>query len=96
MTVTTLSGRTASAAANGGCADVDDALGDAVVVAQVDEQQVAVVALAMDPAGQADASAAGVGEAQRAAGVRAIGVHGRVTEVMGLGERKEMRGEKTC
>ena len=31
---------------------VDHALGDAVMVAQVDEQQIAVVALAVDPAGE--------------------------------------------
>ena len=54
---------------------IDDALGDAVVIAQVDEQQVAVVALAMHPAGQANLRA-GVGETQGAAGVRAIRMHG--------------------
>jgi hypothetical protein len=45
------------------------------VVAQIDEQQAAMVALAMDPAGQADGSAR-VLRAQRATGVGAIGVHG--------------------
>ena len=32
--------------------DVDHALGDAVVIAQIDEQQVAVIALAVNPAGK--------------------------------------------
>ena len=44
------------------------------MVTQVDEQQAAVVALPVDPARQADLLA-GVGQAQGAAGVRAIGVH---------------------
>jgi len=34
--------------------DVEHHLGHAIMVAQVDEQQIAVVALALDPAGQAD------------------------------------------
>ena len=46
---------------------VDDALGDAVVVAQIDEQQVAVIALAVDPAGQADAPAPRPASARRSA-----------------------------
>ena len=53
---------------------VQHQLGQAVVVAQVDEQQTAVVPLPVHPAGQADRGA-GVGSAKRAAGVRAIGVH---------------------
>jgi hypothetical protein len=52
---------------------VQDQLGQAVVVAQVDEDQAAVVALAMDPARQAHRGA-GVGGAEGAAGVGAIGV----------------------
>ena len=49
-------------------------LGDAVVVAQVDEQQLAVIALAVDPPGQPDLLA-DVGRAQLAAVVGAIGMH---------------------
>jgi superfamily I DNA/RNA helicase len=45
-----------------------DQLGQAVMVAQVDEDQPAMVALAMDPAGEADCGA-GIGRAKRAAGV---------------------------
>ena len=72
VTVTTLSGRAAFDLLEERARGIDHALGDAVVVAQVDEQQVAVVALAVDPAGEAD-RLAGVGEAQRAAGMGAIG-----------------------
>ncbi len=50
-------------------------LGDAVVVAQVDEQQAAVVADAMTPAGEPDLLA-NVGFPQRAAGMRTVSVHG--------------------
>ena len=56
---------------------VDHALGDAVMVAQIDEQQLAVVALAVHPARQ-PGRAAGVGGAERAAGMGAIGVHGEI------------------
>jgi len=45
-----------------------------VVVAQIDEDQPAMVALAMDPAGQANLGA-GVAGAKLAAGMGAIGVH---------------------
>ena len=58
----------------GRVAGLGDALGHAVMVAQVEEQQVAVVALAVDPAGEADRLARVVG-AQRAAGMRAEGMH---------------------
>ena len=75
VTVMTLSGRTAVASANADAPSIDDALGDAIMVAQIDEQQVAVIALAVHPAGQAD-FCAGIGEAQSAASVRAIGMHG--------------------
>src|SRR5205823_12909384 len=54
-----------------GAAGVEHALGQAVVVAQVDEEQPAVVALAMDPARQPH-GAADVARAQLAARVRAI------------------------
>jgi hypothetical protein len=49
-------------------------LGQAVMVAQIDEQQAAMVALAVHPAGQA-CLAAGIGGAQGAAGVGAVGMH---------------------
>ena len=58
----------------GRIAGFGDALGQTVAVAQVEEQQVAVIALAMDPAGQADRLPGVVG-AQRAAGMRAEGMH---------------------
>jgi len=45
------------------------------MVAQVDEQQPAMVARAVDPAGQAHA-AADIGSAQFAAIMSAVGVHG--------------------
>jgi hypothetical protein len=47
------------------------------VVAQVDEQQLAVIALAMNPARQAD-RLADVACAQRGAGMGTIGVHQEV------------------
>src|SRR3546814_8958238 len=55
--------------------DVGDALRDAVVVAQVDEHQLAVVAAAVDPDGQAH-GLADMGLAPRGAGVGAVAVHG--------------------
>ncbi len=58
-----------------GIAGMGDELCQAVVIAKVDEQQAAVITLAVDPAGKAHGPA-GVGEAQLAAGVGAIGVHG--------------------
>ena len=54
--------------------NVDHALRQAIVVAQVDEQQVPVVALAMDPAGQAN-GLADVGFAQLATGMGAVRMH---------------------
>ena len=45
------------------------------MVAQVDEQEIAVVALAMRPAREANRLSV-VGKPQLAAGVGAIGVHG--------------------
>ena len=59
----------------GGGAGGEDALGDAVMVPQVDEQQAAVVALGMHPAREAR-FLAGVGGAEGATGMGAIGVHG--------------------
>ena len=53
---------------------VDHALRDAVMVAQIDEQQLAMVALAVHPAGQTR-RLPGIGEAERAAGMGAIGMH---------------------
>ena len=55
----------------GRAAGVEHALGQALVVAQVDEEQMAVVALAMDPAGQPGRHADVLGP-QLAAGVGAI------------------------
>jgi hypothetical protein len=47
------------------------------MVAQIDEEKVAVIALAVNPARKPDRSAV-VGKAQLAAGMRAIGVHGAI------------------
>ena len=58
-----------------GPARIDHALRQPVAVAQVHEQQAAVVALAVDPAREAD-GAADIGAAERAAIVCAVGVHG--------------------
>ena len=57
-----------------GMLGLKDDLGDAVVIAQVDEQQLAVVALAVHPAGQAHGQA-DLSRAQLAAVVGAIGMH---------------------
>ena len=54
---------------------IDHALGDPVMVAQVDEQHAAVVADAVAPAGQTD-GLADHGQPKGAAGVRAIAMHG--------------------
>ncbi len=54
---------------------IGHALGDAVMVAQVDEQEAAMVADAMAPAGQPHVPA-DIGRAQFAAGMGAITVHG--------------------
>ncbi len=56
---------------------IEDQLGQAVMVTKVDKQKAAVIALAMDPARQADLGA-GIRCAQGAAGVGTIDVH-RVT-----------------
>jgi len=53
---------------------IDDALGQAVMVAQVDEQQAAVVAFAVNPAGDFDRLAL-VGKAKLTTSMGAIGVH---------------------
>ena len=59
----------------GGAVGVGDDLSHAVMVAQVDEQQAAVIAHAQHPARQADGRAR-VGRAKGGAGVAAVGVHG--------------------
>jgi hypothetical protein len=53
---------------------IDHALGHAVMVAQVDEQQAAVIAYAMAPAGKPNVGAI-LGEGQGAAGVGAVAMH---------------------
>jgi hypothetical protein len=57
-----------------GAVAIGDDLGDAVMVAQIDEQQAAMIALAMHPARQADVLADGGGR-QAGAGVGTVGVH---------------------
>src|SRR6185312_8592828 len=59
----------------GGAVRLDYALGDAVMIAQVDEDQPAMVTPPVDPARQTD-SLADVGPAKLAAGMGTIGVHG--------------------
>ena len=70
-TLMTLSSLTASAALNALEFGREHALRDAVVIAQVDEQQMAVIALAMDPAGQRTACPTCSGP-KRVARVRAV------------------------
>ena len=60
--------------AEGGRIRIDHALGDAVMVAQIDEQQAAVVADAMAPAGKPNVGAI-LGEGQGAAGMSAVAMH---------------------
>jgi hypothetical protein len=77
---------------------VQHQLGQAVMVAQVDEDQAAVVALAVDPARQAD-RIAGVGGPQGAAGVGAIGVrrgHGKVFGTRDLQGAERRMGGRGC
>ena len=76
--LTTLSARSFSSISKPGVDGLRDQLGQAVVVAQVDEQQAAVVALAVDPPRQAHISAH-VRVPEGAAGVGAIGVHCQVS-----------------
>ena len=54
----------------------EHALRDAVVIPQVDEQQLAMIALAIDPAGQAHRLADVLGP-KRAAGVRPVTTRGQ-------------------
>jgi hypothetical protein len=54
------------------------------MIAQVDEQQTAMVALGMNPAGKPRLSP-GIGGAQGAAGMSAIGVHFGVLRQRGSG-----------
>ena len=70
----TNSERSFSAAAKAGEFRIDDALGKPVMVAQVDEQQSAVIADAMAPAGKPDVGAI-LGEGERAAGMGAVTMH---------------------
>ena len=69
----------------------EDALRHAVMVAQVDEQQAAVVALAVHPARQAGRLASVAG-AERAAGVGAVGVHWRYPEARRAGRQAAASG----
>ena len=55
---------------------IDHTLREAETVAQIDEKQLAMIALAVNPTGQAD-HLPGIGQAQRAAIVTTIGMHGK-------------------
>ena len=69
-------------------------LGDAVMVAQIDEQQLPVITLAVHPAGQAH-RLADMGGAQLAAVVGAIGMHGGlVVRSHGTSKAHHCRGVK--
>ena len=61
----------------GGQVRIDHALGDPVMVAQIDEQKTAMVADAVAPAGQAHGFA-DQGQPEGAAGMRAVAMHGTV------------------
>ena len=87
---TTLSSRSPSTCGEQRRRDVDHALRDAVMVAQIDEQQLAVVALAVHPARQ-PGRGAGIRQAERAAGMGAIGVH-QTGSGAGLGRRGTRHG----
>ncbi len=95
---TTHSERSFSADLEGGAVGVGDDLGQAVVVAQVDEQHAAMVADAVHPARKAR-NAADIGAAQAAAGGGAITVqagrgHGpkSLVELGGKSGRRSARG----
>ena len=70
---------------------VGDDLGQAVMVPQIDEQEAAMVADAVAPAGKAD-GLADVGGAKRAAAVRTVAMHGKPVEGAGL----EHMGRSPC
>ena len=61
------------------------------MVAQIDEQQLAVIALAVYPAGQ-PRGLPRIGEAQRAAGMAAIGVHVETGPVQRQKARRRTHG----
>ena len=63
--------------AEGGRIRIDNALGQAVMVPQIDEQHPTVIADAMAPAGKPNVGAI-LGEGQGAAGVGAVAMHNRV------------------
>ena len=88
----THSPRTVSAGLKAGESGIGDDLGHAVVVAQVDEQQAAMVAHAVHPARQAD-GLADVGLAQVRAGVAAVAMHGHVLvrALVGAGNARPAR-----
>jgi hypothetical protein len=65
---------------------VGDDLGQAVMVAQVDEQQTAMVADAMHPAGKAD-GLTDLGRAEGPASERAIAMHGKLPGRQGNGSK---------
>src|SRR5690606_15521672 len=64
------------------------------MVAKVDEQQVAVVALAMDPAGKSGGLPL-VGQPEFATGVGPVGMHGLNTSAETRGARTGRAGRKT-
>src|SRR5690606_32726987 len=76
---------------------IGDDLGEAVMVAQVDEEEAAMVAHAMDPAREAD-GLADIGLSQLCAGVAAVTMHGNVFRLSeaceGRDTRPEIRAEK--
>ena len=89
---TTHSERSVSADLERRAVGIGDDLGEAVMVAQVDEQHAAMVADAMAPAGKAHL-AADVARAKRAAGMAAIAVHCRLHSLF---DRSGRNAESAC
>ncbi len=87
MIVTTNSTRSESRIFERLAAGGGDDLGQAVMVAQVDEQHPAMVALAVDPAGQADGRA-DVAGTKVGASMGAVGVHGDSRSLSRRGRRQ--------
>ena len=93
VTVTTLSRRSPSAVGEQRRGGVDHALREPVMVAQIDEQQMAVVALAVDPARQ-PGRVSGIGKAQLPAGMAPISMHCRLIVQIGVANEGYRHGTK--
>ncbi len=76
----------------GGAVRFHDALCDAVMVSHIEEDEPAMIAPPVNPAGNAHALAT-MGFAQFAAGMGAIGVHDRLRDTREAGRRRDSRRE---